>query len=464
MKERKTTHVISIIILLVCATTLTIRGVSSPTLPLLCLDPSTYNATSLGEEFTININITDVYNLQSVELKLGFNTTILDATHVAEGPFLASFGETSPYLSINNTAGYVLIAIALTSGGPAEGSGTLATVTFNATYHGPVSCALHLYDTQLEDPSSLPIEHETSDGYYGFLALLLNVTTNKQLYAPGTSISIYGNLTRNYSPVSGLVALRIANPSNITFVYRTLRTGSTTPAGNITILEVVPSDAYGNPLQNFPKGQYAHFKITVRNNGTKPELLTITINAYDVSSTTIGAFAYPQYLVPSGSTLIIIPFLMIPEWALTGNATVYASALSYPPQFAYCPEKSATFKITGGTPTPGPPPNVTGQTSFLGSYNLTFKLPSNLGIGNYTVTVGSKYQGLDALKTTMFKIKVPGDANGDGHVTVNDLAILGGSWYRCEGDPRYDPRADFNGDGCVKIGDLAILGANWYRY
>ncbi len=62
-------------------------------------------------------------------------------------------------------------------------------------------------------------------------------------------------------------------------------------------------------------------------------------------------------------------------------------------------------------------------------------------------------------------VRIPGDANGNGHVEVGDLALLGANWYtQCYPSILYDWRADFNGDGCVKVGDLAIVGAFWYKY
>jgi len=43
-----------------------------------------------------------------------------------------------------------------------EGSGTLATITFDATVGG--SCALELFDTKLSDPDLERIPHTTVDG------------------------------------------------------------------------------------------------------------------------------------------------------------------------------------------------------------------------------------------------------------------------------------------------------------
>jgi autotransporter-associated beta strand protein/T5SS/PEP-CTERM-associated repeat protein len=56
---------------------------------------------------------------------------------------------------------------------------------------------------------------------------------------------------------------------------------------------------------------------------------------------------------------------------------------------------------------------------------------------------------------------VPGDVDGDGHVTLSDLALLLSSFGACLGEPGYVAGADFDGDNCVGLGDLSILLGNF---
>jgi hypothetical protein len=56
-------------------------------------------------------------------------------------------------------------------------------------------------------------------------------------------------------------------------------------------------------------------------------------------------------------------------------------------------------------------------------------------------------------------IVIPGDANGDGQVSVGDLGILGANYN--QGIGKDWDTADFTGDGEVKVGDLGILGAHY---
>ena len=54
-----------------------------------------------------------------------------------------------------------------------------------------------------------------------------------------------------------------------------------------------------------------------------------------------------------------------------------------------------------------------------------------------------------------------GDLDGDGHVTLADLASLLSVYGTCAGNPAYNPDADLNNDGCVNLSDLAVLLANY---
>lgn len=55
----------------------------------------------------------------------------------------------------------------------------------------------------------------------------------------------------------------------------------------------------------------------------------------------------------------------------------------------------------------------------------------------------------------------PGDLDGDGHVSLQDLASLLASFGICAGQAGYNASADLDGDGCVAISDLAILLSNF---
>lgn len=50
-----------------------------------------------------------------------------------------------------------------------------------------------------------------------------------------------------------------------------------------------------------------------------------------------------------------------------------------------------------------------------------------------------------------------GDADGDGCVTLADLALLLGEFGDCDGSAGFRSAADLNENGCIELGDLALL-------
>jgi len=148
-----------------------------PCVPSVKVTPDYYEATTLGENFTINIDFTvctPSFYLTDWKAKLEYNTTLLDVIKVEEGSFLGQFREASKRyftVSVNEEEGYVNM-----SGGILGicdmpfGSGSLAKITFNATYVALCSetgtCVLGLSGTNFTDywTSLMPLYVE--DGFY----------------------------------------------------------------------------------------------------------------------------------------------------------------------------------------------------------------------------------------------------------------------------------------------------------
>ena len=385
------------------------------------VDPPTYIATLLGEVFTININITNIHNLTGFEFKLSYNTTLLDALDAVEGPLPQP--PIDRLVQIDDSEGYIWVFVTCN---PTEGNGTLATITFNVTYAESASCTLHLYDTKLADTKGDPIAHEVEDGKYEFGILTLTVKMDNSSYVLGENVEIHGNLTLDGSPFQGLVALEVDNPTNYAIVVRTLQTGPAPPLGNITIVEVVPCDSGGTPKDSFEIGKLAFFNVTIENSGTEWKNAIITFNVYDANMVSLGIAWGIVPVSPGIHPGLLIKSFPIPEWAYSGAGMVYVNAFTDWPNaggVSYCPEKSATFNITGstlGTETP----EAQGSEN-VGNYSLTFKL-SRFGAkaGNYTVYASSSYRGQQAINITTFEAILLGDVNGDGTVDIFDLKKL----------------------------------------
>ena len=206
-----------------------------------------YTTHSLGEEFLINVVVVGIINLYSFKLKLGYNTTLLDAINITEGPFLKSFGSTSATMEIHDPGGYVLMNVALSAPTlPAEGSGILATIKFKVThatvYPEIIGCSLDLYDTDLGDPASEPILHIVYDGSYEFVPFpappigpAIDVYTQKlapysgkgpnmpsDAFGPQEEVILYAYVSYDCEPAQDkLVVFEVKNPGDEPVIFRT---------------------------------------------------------------------------------------------------------------------------------------------------------------------------------------------------------------------------------------------------
>jgi len=159
--------IIVICLLAVLATTLAYLTINIPSSPTaVFVDPPTATAT-VSQNFTINVNISNVVDLYGWRFKLKWNPTILDVINVTEGGFLQNEGDTFFFPTINNTIGYIDVDCTLLGDiKGVNGSGILATIQFHVRQNG--SCILDLYDTMLLDSLEQPqlITHTVNDGHF----------------------------------------------------------------------------------------------------------------------------------------------------------------------------------------------------------------------------------------------------------------------------------------------------------
>ena len=65
---------------------------------------------------------------------------------------------------------------------------------------------------------------------------------------------------------------------------------------------------------------------------------------------------------------------------------------------------------------------------------------------------------IDAISDVAAMLCEPGDANGDGRVSIGDLSIMAAHW---NGSGKVWSNGDFTADGVVSIGDLSVLAGQW---
>lgn len=101
-------------------------------------DPPTITGTTIGEKFSVNLNIRDAPDTSSWMAGLLFNATLLECTGFFEGEFLSSHGPTQWVTgAINNTSGVITANGAFFLGYyKASGDGRLAYLNFTVKAAG----------------------------------------------------------------------------------------------------------------------------------------------------------------------------------------------------------------------------------------------------------------------------------------------------------------------------------------
>lgn len=136
------------IMVLMLSITMATVGTVSAAAPVVRVEPRDNNA-EVGETFSVNITVSGITADESLygwECRITFNSAIVNALEAVEGPFLGSTGYDTTWLSpsIDNTLGTIDMGSLLTpsaewGGFPpngANGSGTLATITFKVVGQG----------------------------------------------------------------------------------------------------------------------------------------------------------------------------------------------------------------------------------------------------------------------------------------------------------------------------------------
>jgi len=200
----------------------------SSTPALVYVDPEV-SVGAVGQNFTINVKISNVTDLYGWEFKLGWNTTILDFVEVYEGPFLKNVADTFFTFKVNSTAGYMIADCTLLGMVPgASGEGTLATVTFYVKSKG--DSVLDLFDTILIDSNEQMIPHSAIDGYYytsmhdiSIIRLEASKTTvnvtvkNNGAYTETFNVSVYYTLMTD--PLIGTQTITLEPDTNATLTF-----------------------------------------------------------------------------------------------------------------------------------------------------------------------------------------------------------------------------------------------------
>jgi hypothetical protein len=161
--NKKNIIVICSIAILALAITLAYVITRSPASTVVYVHPQAI-VSAPGQNFTVDIKVSDASDLYAWEFKLSWNSTLLDYLNVTEGPFLRIEGQTL-FTPVNITVDYMFLDCALLGNVTGvDGNGTLATIQFHVRDRG--DCSLHLYDVVFDDPFEQSTVPGVTEGYF----------------------------------------------------------------------------------------------------------------------------------------------------------------------------------------------------------------------------------------------------------------------------------------------------------
>jgi len=210
-------------------------------------------------------------------------------------------------------------------------------------------------------------------------------------FAPYEMVKLYGNLTYNGQPLSGiLVTFNVTGPPNKIHNY-TFQTVRKTNESGVAILEfsfpqlnlsdasiigvwtikawvefkgrnasdiltfrvdwivkilsIKPVNSTGAYQDVFGIGGEMGMEVTLRNIARNFKKTTLFVGFHDELNVYFGNKTENFNIEPSNRTVRIYFKLPIPKWAVPGNAVLYACAFT-PNETAYCPQMSSAFYIS----------------------------------------------------------------------------------------------------------------------
>jgi len=268
-------------------------------------------------------------------------------------------------------------------------------------------------------------------------------------FVPNEKVVLYANATYNLSPIEGIiVAFEIKGPPNPISNVVIVRTALTNTTGIATVNFTIPSEdpetrVFGmwsassraeiagriivddlifevgwlieiislatlnidlQPQIDFMKGTNLTAILTLRSISMKPRNVTFVVGLIGPGGHLLNTDTRTDFEINSGNSSIYMT-LKIPQWAATGNATIYSGAFTMLPSLggvSYCPEVTASFEII-----------------------------------------------------------LLGDINKDGKVDIQDVATAALAFGSFPGHPRWNPSTDINQDGKVDIKDIGIVAQNF---
>ena len=352
-------------------------------MPTLSIQPSEYDATLLGEVFSINVNIDNLdadSKMIVAQFRVQYNATLLEAIDATEGDFLQQFPNSEgpsytyfiKYIEDNRFYGpNVLIGILLmpnSTGGYTnypQGNGTLATITF---------------ETIAQPNSSEP-------------PIMSNLVLNDTLLVSNLNGVDVGEIPQT-QPVNGLYQV-----SPLTFTYEPAEPS----AGKVALLNVIEPQNHAQQTFSWDFGDGTMLNTTESSTGHIYALagnytITLTVTGENLTSATA---TQEITVLPNNQPAPVDVTVDVGSMHFKGETAQFSILTASNGEAVSATELKANLFYNGNLIA-----DLSGseQEASTGYYTVTYDVPTDAQPGTYTLVVQAEYYNAKGTSLKSFQI------------------------------------------------------------
>ncbi|MEM2702764.1 MAG: dockerin type I domain-containing protein [Candidatus Bathyarchaeia archaeon] len=447
----------------------------APTIPNLTFSPKRIVNPSLSptSRFNITLQVINIQDLYRWDLKVYYKNNILTAFEAFEGDFLKSYGatmfEAAIQQSYNSTHGEITLSCRLVGAEiGAYGSGDLAIITFEVLDYGDTSIIIS--NDNLYDSSGIPITHTKESGYFSNVLVAKLSVDPLEIINPALVPCSSFNINVTINDVEDVKTI-IFNLTYNRDVLLELQVAIPPVLGQIPTKKLIIDDengyvwvklTYPNAISTYTPQILATITFHVEAYGVSPINLTDT-SIINSAGGSIAHEAHHGIFVGLIRDIAVMAIEVHPTFAYQGwlvyiNITV-KNIGNLTETFTVKAKYDGTI-INQTSVTNLPPYDETTVT-------IVWKTKNVAPCRNYTISAEAEPLPFEInlannlLTNGAVKIKIMGDIDGDGKVTMSDVDIFITAFGTYPSHPRWSSEADLDQNGRISMSDVILLIANF---
>ncbi|MEM2293148.1 MAG: CARDB domain-containing protein [Nitrososphaerota archaeon] len=387
-------------------------------------------------EFSVNITISNVYDLKTVIFNLTFDPHVISLVSVS---VIKVQGQTPTFKSIiDNECGFVWVKLTYPTPINVSGSQAILRVVFHVESFGLT--VLDLHNSELITSSGQPIEHEDIDGFFCTLirdAAITTVTLSSNWAYQGWEINI---------------TVTVKNKGIIPETFELSLYSNDTLIGSATILEIQPNEdrtiLFRWNTTGVLEGNY-----TIK---AEVEILPYELNTSD--NQRVGGAVWVMTKIHDVALICLnIPTFAYQGWQVEMSATMRNMG-EFPETF--------TVEVFVGDDLIE---SILIENLMLGSemdvvftWNTSTVAPCN--IYSIAIKLSPLMYEFNLTNNMLFgtiKVRYMGDVDGDGRVDIKDIFAAALSYGAFQSTPRWNPAVDLDRNQKIDIRDIFIVAKNY---